>query len=161
MTNRRPDVYCDGCGQYDHSLSHRPDEQKWPDRPFYCGSCNDLLRDNKKSSGMLDCEWYMESLEKISNLREDCYGRIGTVVFWSPNNNVNLNEQQLKEIENFVYQMKGMELPDFRDYGKDCGIVLNMTKREWQNISLKKLGSYGKNQKVENIETLVEFIYSN
>ena len=82
MTNHRPDIHCDGCGIYSHSLSHRPWEQKFPEHLFYCEDCKPEVDKGIKTGEMVNFEWYKKGNSSITtkNDIQDCKHK--TFLWW-------------------------------------------------------------------------------
>lgn len=131
MTNRRPDIHCDGCGKYCYSLSHRPDEQVFPDS-HYCEKCRNAISRGMRSGEMLNLAWYRRTelaKRQLQKMRKLSRGNIDT-------------------IHSFMVTMQHSCTPKERPFA-----ITNepnaMTPAEWRQISRQKLKRYKKycNQK--------------
>jgi hypothetical protein len=144
MTNHRPDIHCDGCGSYSHSLSHKPWEQEFPEQPFYCGDCQPEIDKGIKTREMLNFEWY----KKTDILKENLDG------------GGKLSQLEREVINSFVCTMHVSldGLPEKKVYNNRK--IKEMTPKEWQEISLQKLGEFKMYCNKTEFDILNKFISS-
>ena len=138
MTDRRPDINCDGCDTYVRSLPHLATVDDFPERPVYCEPCDEAVGEGRKTPKMQNLEWY-----RITNSRID-----GTS---------NLSLGDISDLRAFAWTsyFHG-DNPEERVY--DSGEVEEMTADEWAEISELKLVGFKKHCNKDRLRRLEDFI---
>ena len=144
MTSRRPDIYCDGCGDYCHSLSHRPSEAEYPKHPFYCTDCLSAVNSGVKTIKMIGFEWYNECERKLQELKDKG----------------NLSKLEVGTIGSFAWTMYDEQDTSRKRKERvyDSGKIEKMTLEEWKEISLQNLKYFKRYCHGEQLGVLNNFI---
>jgi hypothetical protein len=138
MTNRRPDIHCDGCGTYCYSLSHIPSQQVFPSI-YYCDRCSRALEQGIRPGVMLNKIWTQKSgnvLERFQKVRK-------------------LSERELGTIRSFQ-TFTGVHIKD----RKLTGDSYKMTAVEWKEVAKEKLAGLREHYTRRQIILLNAFIDS-
>ncbi len=145
MTDRRPDVHCDGCGTYCYSLSHRSEEQNFPEK-CYCAKCRKSIKKGVKPGGMIEHEWYTICENFIDKLESSCV----------------MTKRDIRKLHSFAWTMNkdGQTCHRTSTKGKkyENGKILPMTAKEWKALARKKLDGFLKYCSQPEKNTIESFI---
>ena len=169
MTNRRPDIHCDGCGNYSHSLSHRLWEQEFPARPFYGKCCTSAVSSGEKTGRMVNYEWgrhsqsIIDRLEgALSELEKSTLGSFIVTMKSSPTETISYNQKRpAAEGLRMARKIAESQVDFWFENGQihyTRGNFKPMDLAEWKNVSEAKLLGYEGYCRGEQFTILKQFI---